>query len=171
MSSTWLRPDASLRAHVLRIVAGVAGLLHEHGHLFLRGHLVEHVVEQAGEDPVAAVAVGDPEPAFGETEAMGQLHELGVGRDDVVERRIGLGDREGLGLGRRAVAPHLRRGRTALCLCVRGQGGDDGDRKGRGAKKSFHGEPPAGDLPYVSTRRVQQQARPTSAACRRSGDA
>ena len=48
---------ASLRADMLRIVAGIAGLLHEDGDLLLRRDLVEDVVEQACENPVAARAL------------------------------------------------------------------------------------------------------------------
>ena len=121
---------ASLGADVLRIVAGIAGLLHEDGDLLLRRDLVQDVVEQACEDPVAAIALGYPEPAFRETEATGELHQCRVGGDDLVERRIGPGDREGLGLGRRPVAAHLRTRRTALRLRVRGGDADHGDRNG-----------------------------------------
>src|SRR4029453_10215639 len=60
---------AGLRADMFGIVARIPGLLHEDGNLFLRCHLVEDVVEQAREDPIAALAVHYPETAFGETEA------------------------------------------------------------------------------------------------------
>src|SRR5215510_384844 len=81
-----------LRAHMLGIISGVPGLLHEHGELLLRGDLVQNVIEQAGEDPISAGAVRDPEPTFGETETAGKLDELGVGRDDLVECRVSFGD-------------------------------------------------------------------------------
>ena len=94
--------------------------------------LIEDVVKQACEDPVAALALRDPQPAFGETEAAGKLHQLGARRNDLVERRIGLGDREGLGLGRRTVAAHLRNGGAALRLRVRSRDTDDGEQNGVG---------------------------------------
>src|SRR5262245_58311357 len=64
---------ASLRADMLGIVAGITGLLHEHGDLLLRRDLIEHVVKQTCENPVAAGPFRDPEPAFGETKSAGKL--------------------------------------------------------------------------------------------------
>ena len=48
---------ASLRADMLRIVAGITGPLHEDGDLLLRRDLIEDVVKQACENPVAAPAL------------------------------------------------------------------------------------------------------------------
>ncbi len=119
---------ARLRADMVRIVAGIAGLLHEDGDVFLRRDFVEHVVEQAGEDPVAARAVGDPEPAFRETKSTRQFDQLCIGRDDGVECGIGSGNREGRGRWRGSVAAHLRTCRTALRAGVRDEGENHRDR-------------------------------------------
>src|SRR2546423_13230343 len=81
-------PGTRLRADMLGIVPRVAGLLHEHGKLLLRSDLVQHVVEQAGKDPVSAVALRNPQPAFGEPEAAGKLDELRVRRNDLIECRV-----------------------------------------------------------------------------------
>src|SRR5678815_5681533 len=67
---------ASLGADVLDVVAGIASLLHEYRDLLLRGDLIQHVVQQACENPVAAGSVRDPEPAFRETKAASKLHQL-----------------------------------------------------------------------------------------------
>jgi hypothetical protein len=127
----------------------------------LRSDFVEHVVEQACEDPVATPALCDPKPSFREAEAVSQLDQLGIGRDDLVERRIRPGDGEGFGLGRRPVAAHLRAGRTALRLRVRSRGTDYGDRNrvepegglfylgtsfNRRCAESSHGHVAKGDL-------------------------
>jgi hypothetical protein len=69
---------------------------------------------------------------------MGKLYKLRVRSNDLVERRIGPCDREGLGLGRRAVTAHLRTDRSALRLCVRSRDADDGDREDIGTKKLVH---------------------------------
>src|SRR5262249_27453088 len=120
---------ARLRADVFGIVACIPRLLHEYGNLLLWCDLVEDVVEQTGEKPVAGPALRDPDTAFGETESTGKLHQLRVRRDDLVECRVGPCDREGLGLGWRAVAAHLRTGRSALCLHSHSRYADYGDRK------------------------------------------
>src|SRR5215813_4028292 len=80
---------ASLRADMLGIVAGITGPLHEDGDLLLWGDLIEYVVQQACENPVAAGPFRDPELAFGKTKAARKLHQLRAWRDDLVERRIG----------------------------------------------------------------------------------
>src|SRR5215475_3880980 len=116
-----------LRADMLWIVSGVPGLFHEDRKLLLWRELVQHVVEQASEDPVPAVALRDPESSFSEAKTAGKLDELGVGRDDLVERRVGPGDGEGLGFRRRPVSTHLRPSGTALRLqdyCAHGQNCD-----------------------------------------------
>src|SRR4051812_1029538 len=90
---------ASLRADMLGIVAGITGPLHENRDLLLRGDLIEHVVKQTCENPVAAAPVRDPEPAFAEAKPAAKLHQLRAWRDDIVERRIVPRYRERLGVG------------------------------------------------------------------------
>src|SRR5262249_40149910 len=96
---------------------------------------IEHVVEQACENPIAAAPFRDPEPAFSETKAAGKLHQLGVWRDDVVECGIVLRDRERLGLGWRTIAAHLRNHWAALRLRKRDT--DDDKQNGVGQNGGF----------------------------------
>src|SRR5262245_7060020 len=123
---------ASLCADMVGIVAGITGPFHEDGDLLLRGDLIEHVVKQTCENPVAAGPFRDPEPAFSETKAAGKLHELRTWRDDVVKRRIRPRDRERLGLGWRTVAAHLRNRGSALRLRVRKRDTDHAKQNGVG---------------------------------------
>src|SRR5215469_7488998 len=131
-----------LRADMLWIVSGVPGLFHEDRKLLLWCELVQHVVEQASEDPVPAVALRDPESSFSEAETTGKLDELGVGRDDLVECRVSPGDGERFGFGRRPVSTHLRPRGTALRL----QSHSGSDRNGHSddgapGRRVFHGRP------------------------------
>src|SRR5215467_7261204 len=129
-----------LSANMLRVVASVPSLLHKHRELLLGSDLVQHVVEQAGEDPVPAVALGNPQPTFGEAETAGKLDELGVGRDDLIKGRVRLRNRERLGHGRRAVTTHLWPSGTPLRLH-----GPSGHSQHHASnyeqKRSFHTQP------------------------------
>src|SRR5215470_13091581 len=105
-----------LRADMLRIVASVPGLFHKHRQLLLGSDLVQHVVQQAGEDPVPTVALSNPQSAFSEAETAGKLDDLGVWRDDVIKCRVSFRNRERLRHGGRAVTTHLWPSGTALRL-------------------------------------------------------
>ena len=100
---------------MLSIVSRIPGLLHEHRKPFLRSDLVQNVVEQAGEDPVSAVAVRNPQPTFSEPETSGKLDDFGVRRNDLIECRISPGDGERLGFEEHAAFVQRRnRGRAAI---------------------------------------------------------
>ena len=106
-------PAARLRAGVIDVGAGVAGLLHEHRHGLVGRDLVDHVVEQAADEQVARLSLAHPHRPFVQAEAGGEQFGRGVGGDDVVEPGIGARDVERLRRRGRTVAAHGRRRRAA----------------------------------------------------------
>src|SRR5262249_24013609 len=87
---------------------GVAALLHVDRALAVRCHLVDHVGRDITEQEISALALRDPDVAFGEAKTGRKVLELGIGRHQRIERRVEL--HHGL-VGRR------------LSICGSGYGG------------------------------------------------
>ena len=80
-------------AHAPDVIAGVAAVIEVEGNFSFRRQFVNHVRIHVAQEQVAAVALVDPDDAFGESEIVLYEFQFGVGGDERVEGRIQLDDR------------------------------------------------------------------------------
>ncbi len=83
--------DLRKLANVGEILAAVAGTVQEYRDAASRGHFVDDVVDDAARQqiPLGAILACNPDRSIDEAKACGNGPQLGSGRDEGIERRIG----------------------------------------------------------------------------------